>query len=298
MKILLIIFNLAVGFQLFSQELFAKVIVNTDQIKDRLDKSFSVDMQNNISNFINAYKWTEHTYQANEKINCTFQINITNFSGSRYSANVQVAASRPVYNTTYETQTFSFADMDWEFDYSQSSTIAYNENAYVNALSSLISFYVYMVLAHDYDSFSKFGGQPYFDKAQQIMNSAASTSDKGWKMTDGSNARYWIIENLTNPQQQALREANYNYHRMALDKFADTPEKSREVIVKVLEEIKKMNAIRPNTLTMKWFFTMKSSEMVKIFSKAPKEMKQKVYDLLRELDPTHTTLYEDILKNN
>lgn len=298
MKILLIIFNLAIGFQLFSQELKANVIVNTDQIKDRLDKSFSVDMQNNISNFINTSKWTEHTYQVNEKINCTFQINITNFSGSRYAANVQIAASRPLYNTTHETQTFSFADMDWEFDYSQSSPIVYNENAYVNSLSSLISFYVYLILAHDYDSFAKFGGQTYLDKAQQIMNSAASTSDKGWKMTDGSNARYWIMENLTNPQQQALREANYNYHRMALDKFTETPEKSREVIVKVLEEIKKMNAIRPNTLTMKWFFNMKSKEMVKIFSKAPREMKQKVYDLLRELDPTHTMVYDEILKNN
>ncbi|HTF80325.1 MAG TPA: DUF4835 family protein, partial [Cytophagales bacterium] len=275
------------------------VIVNTDQLQgSRLDKQLQTDMQTNISNFINTYKWTEHTYEVHEKINCTFQISITGFSGSRYRANVQVAASRPIYNTTYETQIFNFSDMDWEFDYSQSSAINYNENAYVNALSSLISYYVYLILAHDYDSFAKLGGQQYLEKAQQIMNSAQATDDKGWKQGDGNNVRYWIVENLVNPQQQVLREVNYRYHRMAMDKFANNPEKARGVVLKCLEDIKQMNVIRPNTLTMKWFFVMKYNELIQIFSKAPTEVKQKAFDVLREVDPTHINFYENILKNN
>ncbi len=289
-----------IAFDTFSQELKANVIVNTDQLQGdkRLDPQLIVDLQTNISGFINNYKWTEHTFQVQEKINCTFQISINDFSGSRYSANVQIVANRPIYNTTYETQIFNFSDMDWEFDYSRSSTINYNENAYVNSLSSLLSFYVYLILAYDYDSYAKLGGQQYLEKAQQIMNSAQSSSDRGWKQADGSNVRAWIIENLINPQQQILREVNYKYHRMALDKFIDKPEKGREIILKCLEEIKQMNQIRPNTITMKWFFTMKHNELVSLFSKAPQAMKQKSYDLLREIDPTHVSIYENILKNN
>lgn len=298
MKRLLIFYLFLFAFNSFSQELKANIVVTGEQLQDRLDKQLMVDMQTNISNFINTYKWTEQTFQTTEKINCTFQISITQFNGSKYAANVQIVATRPVYNTTYETPIFNFLDRDWEFDYSQSSVINYNENTYVNSLSSLISYYVYLILAYDYDSFSKLGGTQYLEKAQQIMNSAQSTSDKGWKQIDGSNNRYWIVENLINPQQQILREVNYQYHRHALDKFTENQEKCREVVFKCLQDIKQMNVIKPNTLTMKWFFNTKDNELVSIFSKAPQDMKQKAYDILRELDPTNVDKYNNILKNN
>ncbi|MFN8437252.1 MAG: DUF4835 family protein [Cytophagales bacterium] len=288
-------------FCVFSQELKANVIVNTEQQSKtndaRLDKQLVTDMQNNISQFLNNYKWTEHTFQSFEKINCTFLINITNFSGTRYKASVQVSATRPVYNTNYETQVFSFLDSDWEFDYNQSSSINYNENSYVNALASYLSFYVYTILAYDYDSFAKFGGQVYIDKALQIANSAQGSGDPGWKQSDGSKSRAWLIENLTNTQLQAIREFNYIYHRKSLDTFLETPDKSRENILNGLEALRQMNRIRPNTLVLKWFFNMKDSEIVNLFSKANLETRTKAQVALTELDPTGAEKYNTLLKN-
>ena len=149
-------------------------------------------MKATISSFLNNYKWTDHTFQTNEKINCTFQINISSHSGTTYAANVQVVANRPVFNTNYESQIFNFLDKDWVFEYSQSTSINYSENAYVNQLSSLLSFYAYMILAYDYDSYAKFGGQQYLEKAQQILNSAQTSGGKGWTTTEGSNVRAWL----------------------------------------------------------------------------------------------------------
>lgn len=288
----------------FSQELKANVLVTSEQIKtteqnqnQTIDRAILINMQTFISDFINNYKWTNHTFQTHEKINCTFQINIQKYSGTQYSANVQIVATRPVFNTTYETQVFNFLDKEWVFDYSQSTTINYNENTYVNSLSSLISYYVYLILAYDYDSYSNLGGQQFLDKAQIILNNAQTTSDPGWKQTDGSNSRYWLIENLTNTQQAAIREVQYSYHRKAMDTFLDNPEKSRKIILKNLEDLKAMNRIKPNSLTMKWFFNMKDDELVSIFSKADSETKSKAHALLVELDATNTDKYATILKN-
>lgn len=284
-----------------AQELKVNVIVNTDQLEknqDRIDQQILTDMKTTISSFLNNYKWTDHTFQTNEKINCTFQINISSHSGTTYAANVQVVANRPIYNTNYESQIFNFLDKDWVFEYSQSTSINYSENAYVNQLSSLLSFYAYMILAYDYDSYAKFGGQQYLEKAQQILNSAQTSGGKGWTTTEGSNVRAWLIENLTNPQQQTLREVMYKYHRQVLDKFTNNQDDTRKILSACLDDLKQMNSIRPNSLTLKWFFNMKENEIVNIYSKAPQDTKQKTFLILSELDPTNIEKYNNIFKNN
>lgn len=286
-----------------AQEIKGTVSIATDQLgttgnNSYVDKAIINDMQSALLGFINNNKWTTQTFQTNEKINLTLQINLTEaISLTRFKATAQIIASRPVYGVSYETVCFSFIDKDWEFEYAQGQPIIYSENAYTNNLTSLLSFFVYMALGYDYDSFSKNGGSALLDKAFQISNNAQSANDRGWKSADGPNARYFLTENLQNPQLAPFREGMYKYHREGLDLMATDPETARKKILEVLESLQKMNQVKVSTLVMRNFFNSKDNELVGIFSQANGEQKQKVVDILRELDPTNSDKYQKIFKN-
>jgi hypothetical protein len=65
----------------------------------------------------------------------------------------------------------------------------------------------------------------------------------------------------------------------------------------MLEELRKMNMVKPGTLILRSFFNTKDRELVAIFSKSPKDIKQKAFEILKELDPTNTDRYQEILKD-
>jgi hypothetical protein len=301
-KMLYIVFFLYFQFA-FTQEFNAVVIVNTDQLSNTsnqsyIDRSLINDMQNALTAFINNTKWTNHTFQQHEKIKLNITIGLTEaLSLTRFKANAQITAARPIYGSSYESNLFSFIDKDWEFEYVQSQPLIFNENAFNSNLTSLIAYYVYLCLGLDYDSFSPMGGTPFYDKAFQILNNAASSNEKGWKANDGFNSRYWLIENLLSPQIKPFREAIYTYHRKALDLMSENQQEPVKRILSMLEELRKMNMVKPGTLILRSFFNTKDRELVAIFSKSPKDIKQKAFEILKELDPTNTDRYQEILKD-
>lgn len=284
-----------------AQELDCLVKVNTDQLTSSatggtLDKTVVQDMEQSFMAFINNRKWTPHTYTQLERIKCQIQINITSTTSlTRFIANAQIVSVRPVYNSNYESVVLSFIDKDWEFEYSPSQQLNYNENAYVDNLTSMLSYYVYIILGFDYDTFSKMGGQPYFEKAQQIVNNAQESPYKGWKAFDGTYNRYWLIENLINTQLAPIRESIYEYHRLGLDVIVGDAEGGRSVILNSLNKLKSANDLKPGSALMRFYMNAKGTEIVNIMSEAGKGDKQKAYDILKNIDPTNLEQYNKLL---
>jgi len=69
-------------------------------------------------------------------------------------------------------------------------TIDYSDQSFTSNLSSVMAFYAYVIVGMDYDSFSRFGGTPYFTAAQNVLTWPQSSSYKGWKAFDGNLNRY------------------------------------------------------------------------------------------------------------
>ena len=60
-----------------------------------------------------------------------------------------------------------------------------------------LAYYVNIILGFDYGSFSLRGGDPYFQKAWNIVNNAPESRDiTGWKSFESIRNRYWLAENL------------------------------------------------------------------------------------------------------
>jgi Domain of unknown function (DUF4835) len=281
----------------YSQELKCTVSINATQVQTT-DLGIFRDMKLAIEQFMNSRKWSNDSYKPFEKINCSMLITITKMpSIGNFSASVQIQSARPVYNTNYSSLVFNFADRDWEFEYIESLPLEYNDNTYTSNLTSMLALYAYLIIGVDYDTFAELGGTPYFQKALQVTNNAQQSNRAGWLSLGSNRSRYWIVENFNNGQMVDLRKALYAYHRLALDTFDKDPDKSREIILKGLKDIKKIRDINPNSILVISFFDAKGKELSNIFSSGNIQVRREVYDIITAIDPSNRTSYEKIIQN-
>ncbi len=285
---------------LSAQELDCRVVINSDRAQTT-EKEIFRDMEVAFSQFMNDRKWTNHTYRNNEKIKCQLIIGIESMpSISNFVATVQIQSVRPVYQTNLESSllglTLNYADKDWQFEYSESQPLEFQENSFSNNITSILAYYAYLIIGMDYDSFSNMGGNPYFEKAMSIAMTAQQTNRAGWQQfVSPPRNRYWLIENLMNPQMRPVREGIYEYHRLALDNFLENPDESRKVVLEVLKKIQKADDVRPNSFLITMFIYTKVNEITNMFSEGDMAIRREAYNILVDLDPTNTDKYKKII---
>lgn len=286
---------------LLAQEINWTVTLNSGQlsISTAGDRQIFVEMETAIRSFLNTQRWTTDIFSEKEKIKCNLNINLLKSNGQySFSGNAQLQVIRPVYGTTYESVIFQYIDRNIDISFApEDRTMLFNEQSYSNNLTALLAYYSLVALAVDYDSFSKFGGGPYLERAYNLAVLAGNAIGGAWTMGNKETRnRNWIVENLRDQQFNAFREGFYEYHRLALDDFSANPVKARKIITDYLQTVKSTAALRPNALMVNAFFDAKFEELIKIFSESPKAEKQEMFSLISNLDPNRTELYRKILK--
>jgi hypothetical protein len=274
------------------------VNVNADMVQTTERNIFS-EMEVVFAQFMTENKWTDKTYQPFERINCILNITIENMPAiGVFTATVQIQSSRPVYDTNYETIMLNFADRDWQFQYTESMRLEFVENTFSTNLSALLSFYAYVIIGLDYNSFIKLGGQDYLSKALSIANLAqGSATPSGWQPFESNRNRYWLIENLTSTEMLGISEGYYTYHRLGIDNFTINPEEARVAILGVLKELESVKDLYTNSILVIAFFDAKSDEITQIYSEGNIQVRREAYNILTKIDPTKTEKYKVIVQN-
>ena len=281
--------------ELAAQELFINVTIDATQIPD-MQTSVVADMKQTISRFLNDRKWTNDNYETAERIRGNFAITITGQpSPTQYTATVQVQSTRPVYGTSYETTVMNYFDKNFNFELNVGQPLNYNDNMFSSNLTSMLAFYAYVILALDYDSFGRLGGQPYIEKAFNLANISVEAGG-GWVTSGDPNNRFGLIENLNSQIMLPFRENFYSYHRLALDTYLKDPNVSRTKIIDMLKALKTVNQQKPYSILIRTFFLSKRDELINIFRDAASEQKTVAVNLLRELDPLNSERYNVILR--
>ena len=280
-------------FYAHSQELNCTVEINSSQIEGT-DKSVFTTLQESITEYFNTTKWTNAQFSANEKIECRFFMTIKEYDGEKFTGDIQVQLSRPVYNSNYTTTLLNFKDTKVEFTYQENEPLIFNENAMESNLTAILNFYAYMFLALDFDSFSPNGGQPYYDKAASIVQMAQSSGEVGWKAFEDTKKRSAVLSAYTDGNTKGIRTLIYNYHRKGLDEMATSPDKGRAAITESLNEIKKIYDVAPMSVALSMFKDAKLDELVNVYSKAGSTEKDQVYELLKPIYPTESSRLNQI----
>ncbi len=286
---------------LSAQELICNVTVDSQALvtAQTAERQLFDDLQKAVSNFLNNQKWTDDEFRKGEQITCNLVITLTQSPAQNvFQGTAQIQASRPIYNTNYESNLLTFVDRDFNFRYVQAQPLIFNINSFTDNLGSMLAFYAYAILAMDYDSFSKLGGSDHVENLFNVVNVAQSSSEAGWTRGQNTRNRFWLSENLYSQQMIPFREAIYEYHRLGLDTFLADPAKSREVTLNVLKTILEVNRLKPSAVLINIFFDAKFSELINIFREAPQEMRQEAHSMLIQLDPNHTEKYDELIQNN
>jgi catechol 2,3-dioxygenase-like lactoylglutathione lyase family enzyme len=220
-----------------------------------------------------------------------------------YKATLTVQAARPVYNTSYLSPLINFIDNDLVFRYVEFQPIEFNENRIAGTepltanLTAAIAFYVNLILGLDYDSFSPKGGDPFFQKANMIVNAAPEgRSITGWRAFDGQRNRYWLSENLQNSKYAQVHDAIYTYYRKGLDQMLTNEKDARTQIIQALNFLSVVHAETPNVMIIPFFFQGRSDEIIRIFKKSTPQEKNQVAELSSKMDITNASLYNAELK--
>ena len=83
---------------------------------------------------------------------------------NNFTANLEIQSRRPVYNTDYFSPTYNFKDTKFTFAYTEHEPLIFNEQSFTSNLVSTMSFYAYLMLGIDEDTFKELGGTEYFEK--------------------------------------------------------------------------------------------------------------------------------------
>ncbi|MDR2122957.1 MAG: DUF4835 family protein [Flavobacteriaceae bacterium] len=284
----------------YSQELYAEVIVNYDKVKGSNNQVFST-LQKDLKDFINNTKWTDKDLSLQERIKCTFGITIEERpSSEQFKAILFVQSGRPVFNSTYITPILNYQDTDFTFNYIESENLTFNENRFSGKnLTDVITFYIYLILGYDADTFSQRGGTEYFTKAQKIADNSLSQGYDGWNSFDGPRTRGGIIADIVNEKSSALRGISYQYHRLGLDNMATNELQAKTAIAGNLIKLKAYSA-NYQFFPLDIFLTAKREEIRNVFSGGTTVTSVNLVELktlLQNINPINSTDYWDKIKN-
>ncbi len=280
-----------------AQELYCMVNVDATQISG--DKQPIQQMKDAFTRFLNTTKWTNDQFMPEERIKCYLNISITAREDNRYTAFANIRVVRPVFNSTYETVLCNLSDKNFDFSYMPFQELQYTDGTYVDNITALLSFYAYIILGFDYDSFSQNGGQPYFLKAQEIVNLSSSSPETGWTLRSSSNptsTRFALADNYVNGSYKVMHTVAYKYHRLGLDKMETDPVNGRKAILEAISDVKVLNSSTPLLRCVRVFLDAKSPEFVSIFKKALPNQKNDFLSVMQSLDPMDMSKYNEIMK--
>ena len=300
MKKTLLLLLFVFGSSLFalSQELLCNVRVNSSQVQTSDRKVFQT-MQKEIYEFINNRIWTDKKIENEERIECTIMINISKkISNDEYEGSIQIQSTRPIFGTSYKSTLFNYIDNDFRFKYLEYQGLEFSEATHMSNLTSVLAFYVNIILGLDFATFSEEGGNEYFNIAQRIVNNAQNAREAGWKAFESDKNRYWLANDLMDQRYSDIHTVLYSYHRLGLDKLSESPEDARFDITEALESLKNIYRKNSSAFILKLFFDAKSDEIVNIYSGAFPNEKARVIKTLIEIDPANSSKYQSITQED
>ena len=281
---------------LYSQELKANVSVNMDQIQFD-SRQYVTSLKYDLENYINHQKFTDIEWEG-PRIPVEISIYLTGSNRTYFSAQLIIISKRTIRGTDDEGQSIAmkFLDKNWSFEYQSGAMLSYNPTRF-NEFTSLIDFYMLMVIANDLDTYGELEGGKYYDRAKQIIQMAASQNKSGYSINyqPGEMTRYSIVSEFSDPRYEPFRKAIFSYYVDGLDLMSEDPETAKKNIVQAIEDMAdfKKNKLTSSSNFILMFFDAKAGEISQIFKG---DSDNKIWNLLMYLDPTNTMLYQDAMK--
>lgn len=281
-----------------AQELNAKVVINRSQISNTTEAVFEA-LQNSLTAFLNERQWTKMTYEDYERINCTFSITLKTYSetDNSFTGSIQVQSVRPVYNSNYSTTVFNIQDENFNFNFQQFDQLDFRPEQVDNNLTAMLAYYAYLIIGMDMDTMAPLGGTDILQMAMDVANNAQNLGYAGWKAFEDSRNRFAIINDYMDGGLEPLRQMEYEYHRLGLDRMTENTDSARSAVTSAIVLLKQAHENKSQSLLPQIITDIKRDEIVSIYSsKGTREEKEQVYDIVFAINASQNPYWEKIKK--
>ena len=283
---------------LMSQELNAKVAINTSQIGNTNTEACKI-FQEKVQEFLNNKQWTPIHFNEVERIDCTFNITVNKYSAQdgAFECTLILNSSRPVWGTSYTSTLYNTRDQHFDFKFDPADQLEYNPDNLDNQLVALLSYYAHIIIGMDLDTFAPLGGTTILQTAEDIVNKAQNLGYSGWSAFNESNNRFALLNDYMDGSMEPMRQMNYMYHRQGLDQLCDSTEKAYPALVQSMELLDQARQGRTMSNVPQLFTEYKKEELVNIFSKhANQQERLRVFEILFAINPSQNPSWEKIKK--
>jgi len=284
---------------LYSQEIKANVLVNTEQIETEALYDVS-SMANDVMNYINNTKYLDSDWEG-DPIPVDINIVLDGGANGKFTARMFVVSKRMLDGPKAEegwSTALKIIENTWSFEYSRGANFTYSTMRF-DRFVSMIDFYMLLVIGFDLDSYGELDGTPAFEKAKLIFSNGATAGVDGFKTYSppGDYTKYNMTSELTDMKYFEVRKLIFAYYVDGLDLGYNEPERALQNIADIIERMaefknKKMSS---GSVLMQIFFDTKFQELAATFN-GYKNIK--VFNNLMDLDPSNTMIYQDSRDGN
>jgi hypothetical protein len=277
----------------YGQELNAQFVVNADLVNQTNQQIFET-LERSLNEFINSQSWSNQDFFPQEKITCSFVLNLSSYNASKFEGTLQIQSQRTIFDSNYDSPLLNFLDKDISFTYQEFQPLFFSPASFESNLVSLISFYAYIIMGINADSLRFKGGDPYFEQAQRIVNLSQQSEALGWKQNDSNRNRFWLSDTMRSNTFREYREALYTYHRKGLDLMTEKPSEAKKNIISALLPLENLYDRRPNAMLLQMFFDAKADEIVNLFSDGPEVDFDRASKMLKKIAPFYQPQWKQI----
>ena len=298
--IILLVTLVCAGSYAAAQELDARVTINHQQVQGTNTSVFEA-LEKSLTDLLNDRQWTQYQFNRNERIQCTFAINVKKYDEStgQMNASLTVQSTRPVYNSNYTSTVFSIVDNEFTFEFQPFDQLEFRPDVIDKDLTALIAYYAYIIIGMDLDTMSPEGGTEILQLAKTVCNNAQglTLSAKGWKPFESEKNRYAIINDYLDSGMGPFRALQYKYYREGLDTMAENVDRGRTAVTEAIEMLKTAKDNKPMSMLPQIWTEYKRDELVGIYQgKGTTKEKENVSTILSSINASQNVHWNKIKK--
>ncbi len=275
-----------------AQEIQATVTVNMEQIDPERRMHVS-SMDRDVQNYINRQRYTNIDWDG-PRIPVDITIYLSGGNRNMFSGRLFVASSRHLLGDEEAASlAFRIIDDKWAFQYSQGANLSFSTMRF-DDFTSLIDFYMLLIIGIDLDTYGELDGTPVYDLARQILLLGANRNKDGWSTyaSPGEYTKYTLLSELTDLRFHPFRKLIFAYYVDGLDLMATDRADALDNIFDIIDEMaefKEKRMVGPSSL-LQAFFDANAHKLASLFEGYKDKS---IYNKLIYLDPTNSLVYQN-----
>ncbi len=235
------------------------------------------DLQEKLTAYVNDYEWTDDEDLGNLYLNIQiFLQDISSNFEDRYAGQFLISNNSDL----------QFFDKHWRFNYSPGDAFYHQENAF-NPLTSLIDFYVNLILGGEYDKIDKLAGTKYYIISQDIAHQG-----RFGRFPEGWERRQDLVDKILGENHKIFRLGVDAYY-LGISYQDENPKLMLKQCAKGIHLIAQALQKDPQDQIARQFVKSHSQEIIDMFKKSGNE---EVFKTLMQLDPEHKALYSKYIQ--